>query len=339
MKTLFRFSFRFSAAVLTACGLWAQAVSTSQISGVIEDATGLGVPAAKVRVTQTDTGFARSVDSNPDGTYILTNLPVGPYRLEVGKQGFTTYVQSGIVLQVSSNPAINATLRVGSVTEQVLVEASAALVETHSNGVGQVISQQQIVDLPLNGRQATELIFLSGAATTAPAGDLNTNKNYPTVTISVAGGLPNGMTYVMDGGTHNDPFNNLNLPIPFPDALQEFKVETSAVPARYGQHASAAVNAVTKSGTNAMHGTAFWFNRNFLFNARNGLATSRDSLKRNQFGGTLGGPIIANKLFFFGGYQGTIVTLESADHDHERSDRGHAQRRFHYLCQFTMPTR
>ena len=108
--------------------------------------------------------------------------------------------------------------------------------------------------MPLNGRQATELIFLSGLATSAPAGDLNTNKNYPTVTISVAGGQANGITYIMDGGTHNDPFNNLNLPTPFPDALQEFKVETSSLPARYGHHAASAVNLVTKSGTNTFRG-------------------------------------------------------------------------------------
>ena len=123
----------------------------------------------------------------------------------------------------------------------------------------------------------------------------------------MAGGLPNGMTYVMDGATHNDPFNNLNLPIPFPDALQEFKVETSAVPARYGQHAAAAVNAVTKSGTNQLHGSAFEFVRNYIFNARNFFAPTRDSLKRNQFGGVIGGRIIPNKMFFLAGYQGTIV--------------------------------
>ena len=265
------------------------------------------MPAAEVKVTQTDTGLVRATQTGADGSYVLPNLPVGPYKLEVSKEGFAAFVQSGIVLQVSSNPTINATLKVGAVSEQVQVEASAAMVETHSNGVGQVIDQQRIVELPLNGRQATELIFLSGAATPAPAGDLNTNKNYPTVTIAVAGGLPNGMTYVMDGGTHNDPFNNLNLPIPFPDALQEFKVETSSVPARYGQHASAAVNAVTKTGSNSLHGSLFEFVRNYMFNARNFFATSRDSLKRNQFGGVIGGRIIPNKMFFFAGYQGTIV--------------------------------
>ena len=126
------------------------------------------------------------------------------------------------------------------------------------------------------------MIFLSGLSTAAPAADLNTNKNYPTVTISVAGGLANGMTYVMDGGTHNDPFNNLNLPMPFPDALQEFKAETSALPARYGHHAASAVNIVTKSGTNKFHGDLFEFVRNYKFNARNFFASQRDSLKRNH---------------------------------------------------------
>ena len=141
-------------------------------------------------------------------------------------------------------------MQIGAVSEQLTVTANASMVETRSTGIGQVIDNQRVVELPLNGRQATELIFLSGLATSAPAADLNTNKNYPTVTISVAGGQANGMTYIMDGGTHNDPFNNLNLPTPFPDALQEFKVETSALPARYGHHASSAVNLVTKSGTN-----------------------------------------------------------------------------------------
>jgi hypothetical protein len=178
------------------------------------------------------------------------------------------------------------------------------MVETRSTGVGQVIDNERVMEIPLNGRQATELIFLSGLATSAPAGDLNTNKNYPTVTISVAGGQANGMTYIMDGGTHNDPFNNLNLPTPFPDAIQEFKVETSSLPARYGHHAASAVNLVTKSGTNSFRGNAFEFVRNYHFNARNFFAPERDSLRRHQFGGTLGGPVIKDKVFFFAGYQG-----------------------------------
>jgi len=285
---------------------WAQAVAGSQVSGVVKDSSGGVLPGVEVTITKTDTGTVRTVFTGDDGAYVFPNLPVGPYKLKVVLQGFNTYVQEGIVLQVNTNPTIDVGLTVGSVGEQVTVTANTTTVETRSTGVGQVIDNQQVTEIPLNGRQATELIFLSGLATAAPAGDLNTNKNFPTVTISVAGGQANGITYIMDGGTHNDPFNNLNLPTPFPDALQEFKVETSSLPARYGHHAASAVNLVTKSGTNALHGNAFDFVRNYHFNARNFFAPARDSLRRNQFGGTVGGPIIKDKLFFFDGYQGRI---------------------------------
>jgi len=281
---------------------WAQTVSVSQISGTVKDPSGAILPGVEIKVVQTDTGVNRATVTDETGSYTLPNLAVGPYRFEASLPGFSTYVQTGIVLRVNSNPVINVVLQIGQVSQTLEVQADVAMVETHSTGVGQVIDQQRVVELPLNGRVATELIFLSGAATAAPAGDLNTNKNYPTVTISVAGGLATGMTYLMDGGTHNDPFNNLNLPMPFPDALQEFKAETSALPARYGHHAASAVNIVTKSGTNKFHGDLFEFVRNYKFNARNFFATERDSLKRNQFGGTLGGPIKTHKLFFFGGY-------------------------------------
>src|SRR4029077_12421044 len=119
--------------------------------------------------------------------------------------------------------------------------------------------------------------------------------------------MNNGLTFLLDGGTHNDPFNGLGLPLPFPDALQEFKVETSAVSAQYGQHSAGAINAVTKSGTYEFHGDLFEFVRNGSLNARNAFALQRDSLKRNQFGGVIGGPVIKNKLFFFGGEQTTLV--------------------------------
>src|SRR5262245_17618944 len=261
----------------------AQAIAGSQLSGVVRDSSNAAIPGAEVTVTKTDTGMTRTVFTSTDGAYAFPNLPVGPYQLKVVLQGFNTYVRDGIVLQVGSNPELNVTLTVGNLSEQITVTANASLVETRNTGVGQVIDNQRVMEMPLNGRQATELIFLSGLATSAPAGDLNTNKNFPTVTISVAGGQANGITYIMDGGTHNDPFNNLNLPTPFPDALQEFKVETSALPARYGHHAASAVNVVTKSGTNEFHGNLFEFVRNFRFNEKNALATVKDSLTRNQF--------------------------------------------------------
>src|SRR5262249_39181366 len=174
-------------------------------------------------------------------------------------------------------------------------------------GVGRVIDNQRVLELPLNGRQATELIFLSGMATPGTGATSTTTRNYPTIQVAVAGGLATGVAYNLDGANINDPYNGLNLPIPFPDGLQEFKVETSGLPAQYGTYSSAAVNAVTKSGTNSFHGDAFEFVRNQVFNARSASAPVRDPLKRNQFGGTIGGPIMQNKLFFFAGFQATTV--------------------------------
>jgi hypothetical protein len=296
----------FLCSSVTSTVAWAQ--STAQVNGTVRDSSGLAVPGAEVKATQTATGAVRTANTGADGAYVLTNLPIGPYMVEFRKDGFSKYVQSGILLQVDSNPTIDAALKVGAVTEQILVQADAALVETHSTGVGQVVDSQRVVEMPLNGRNATELIFLAGMATTATgSGSINSVRNYPTVLIAVAGGLAGGTTYLLDGANHNDAHNNLNLPLPFPDALQEFKVETSALPAQYGIHSAATVNAVTKSGTNEFHGDLFEFLRNGDFNARDFFATARDTLKRNQFGGTVGGPIKKDKLFFFAGYQGTIL--------------------------------
>src|SRR4030095_10380571 len=165
----------------------AQAVAGSQLSGVVRDASSAPIPGAEVTVTKTDTGMVRTVFTSVDGIYAFPNLPVGPYQLKGVLQGFNTYLRDGIVLQVGSNPELNVTLSVGNIAEQITVTANTSLVETKNTGVGQVIDNQRVMELPLNGRQATEVIFLAGRATSAPAGDLNTNKNFPTVTISVAG--------------------------------------------------------------------------------------------------------------------------------------------------------
>ena len=286
---------------------WTQG-ATAQISGTVKDQSGAVLPGAEITATQTQTGATRMTLSNESGSYALPNLPVGPYKLEVMLPGFRTFVQSGIVLQVNSSPEINAVLNVGQVSETVEVQANAAMVETRSTGIGQVIENARILELPLVGRQVTDLIPLSGAALPLTTTDTTYRGVYPnTTSFSIAGGLLGGNTYTLDGGFHNDVYANYGLPLPFPDALQEFKVETSSLPAQYGFHSGGAVNAVTKSGTNDWHGSAFEFVRNYKFNARNFFAPSRDSLKRNQFGGTFGGPIEKNKLFVFGGYQGTIT--------------------------------
>jgi carboxypeptidase family protein len=300
------------------CGLaWGQA--TAQISGTVSDQTGAVLPGAEILATQTDTGVARMTISNETGSYVLPNLPLGPYRVEVALPGFRTFIQTGVVLQVNSSPVINARLEVGQVSEQVEVQANAAAVETRSVGVGQVIENQRILELPLNGRNVTDLITLGGAAVqVATATQRGFSPALPL--ISVAGGMGYGVAYQLDGAIHNNPYDGTSMPFPFPDSLQEFKTETSGLTAQNGRHSGASVNAVTKSGTNDIHGDLFEFVRNDLFNATSYFAAVgpdgkkvRSSLKRNQFGGTAGGPIMKNKLFFFGGYQGTTVRRDPAD--------------------------
>ena len=296
--------------LVLACGaVVAQSGSTGQINGTVTDQTGAILPGVEVKATQTATGLTRNVITDETGYYTLPNLPIGPYVLEVALQGFRTHVQTGIVLSVNSNPVINVTLELGAVGDQIDVLADATMVETRRTGIGQVMDSQRVLELPLNGRQVTELIFLAGMTNPQTSSNQNLEtggaRNYPTVVFSIGGGLPTGTNYVLDGGTHNDPFNNLNLPLPFPDALAEFKVESSGLSAQNGHHSGGQVNLVTKSGTNQFHGDLFEFVRNGVLNARNASALSRDELKRNQFGGVIGGPVVRNKTFFFGGYQGT----------------------------------
>src|SRR5260370_2879781 len=187
-------SFWFRALLLLAAPcLFGQATSVVQISGVITDSNGGVIPNARIKARQTDTGLERSTVSEPDGSYTLSNLPVGPYRLEAAVDGFRTYVQTGIVLQVNTNPVINVTLQVGSLSQEVEVSANATMVETQTNGVSQVIDQRRAVELPLNGRQATQLILIFGAAVATASSDIARHKKYPTSpTIAVARGHANG---------------------------------------------------------------------------------------------------------------------------------------------------
>src|SRR5258706_2471201 len=294
--------------LLTSTSAWAQA--TAQLNGRVTDESGAVLPGVTVAATQTGTTFMRSVVTDATGNYVITNLPTGPYRLEIALQGFRTYVQTGIVLQVGASPTINAALGVGNLEQTVSVEAAAPLVDVRSAGISEVVDRERIVELPLQGRQVTDLIVLAGAA--VETGRPNNRSFQGGVSISVAGGLQFGVAYSLDGAVHNDPQNSGGLPLPFPDALQEFRVATSGLSAESGMHSGASVNAVTKSGTNRYSGNLFEFVRDKRFNATSPFAPigpdgkrRDDGLKRNQFGGTLGGPIVHDKLFFFAGYQGT----------------------------------
>src|SRR3954454_2523793 len=255
MKRVFFLLTTVVIAALCCVNSWAQA--TAQISGAVHDQSGAVLPGVEVTVTQIDTGISRTAITNETGSYILSNLPIGPYKLEAALPGFRTFVQTGIVLQVNGSPAINPVLEVGQVTEQVEVSANAALVETRNAGVGQVVENARILELPLNGRAVVELVALAGAA--APAATVNgTNRDpFARGSVSVAGGLSSGLNFTLDGANHNNPQDNSYMSVPFPDALQEFKVETSASGAQNGQKSAGAVTLVTKSGTNDLHGNLF----------------------------------------------------------------------------------
>src|SRR5215467_11334100 len=292
--------------------LFAQA--TAQINGTARDQSGAVLPGVEIKATQTETGVTRDTVTNETGSFVLPNLAIGPYRLEAALPGFRTFLQTGIVLEVNSNPTINVTMEVGQVSEQVEVQADAAIVETRNVGVGKVMENARVMDLPLNGRNMIDLLALAPAATPAPIVDGTGGRDpFSKGNVSVAGGLNTGINYTLDGAYHNNPYDNGYMSMPFPDALQEFKVETGATGVQTGVKSSGSVSLVTKSGTNELHGDLFEFVRNGKFNARNAFATKRDSIKRNQFGGTIGGPIKENKLFFFAGYQGTTTRQDPSD--------------------------
>ncbi|MGH9325608.1 MAG: carboxypeptidase regulatory-like domain-containing protein [Terriglobia bacterium] len=293
--------------------------TTASLGGTVVDASGAVIPESKVTAKSTGTGLTRSTASRADGSFLFPALPVGTYTLTVEKAGFSTYVQQGITLTVNEAASQRVVLKVGTVSQQVTVSANASMLNTHTATTGQLINQQEVVDLPLNGRTPESLLFL--APGTANTTNLYCVYNcqggvYPSEQeAQINGAGPGNVNYEMDGAGHTDTYMNINLPFPNPDAVQEFSLQNGNMSAVYG-NAADVVNIVTKSGTNQFHGDAFEFVRNGDLNARNFFAPVEDTLKRNQFGGTIGGPIKKDKLFFFGTYQGTRVVSAAAGEVH-----------------------
>src|SRR2546430_4456570 len=213
----------------------ARAQGTAQLDGTVRDESGGVLPGVTVTMTQTDTGVMRSAVTEANGSYVLPNLPLGPYKLEVTLQGFRTHVQNGIVLQVGGMPTINVILAVGNLQETVSVEGAAPLVDVRTSGIREVVEKAKIVELPLQGRNVTDLIMLAGSAVNTGKVLANLNRN-DGVAIAIAGGLRTGVAYTLDGALNSDFYDNTNLPFPFPDALQEFSVTTSGQAAQNGLH-------------------------------------------------------------------------------------------------------
>lgn len=287
----------------------------SSIVGTVTDPSGGVIPEATVKATNEGTSLSRAVTTNAQGYFVVTSLPPALYDVEVEAPGFVKYLQKGIRLLADQAATVNIALNVQQQNQAVTVEATPPSVNTTTSTLSQVVEERRITDLPLNGRNAATLALLVPGTIQAPSGssDQGVYKTFPSaVTISANGSRANQTAFRMDGANNNDTYTNVNQPFPFPDALQEFSVQTSNYSAKYGGNAGAVVNVITKSGSNELHGDAFEFVRNAVFNARNSFASRRDQLKRNQFGGTFGGPVVfphlyngRNKTFFFFGYQGT----------------------------------
>ncbi len=276
------------------------AQGTVTIFGTVTDASGAVVPGATITVSNTLTGLTRQAATNESGSYVVSQLPVGVYKVTAESQGFKAAVQEDIRVRVDENRRIDFALEVGAITESITVEAAVTQVETREGAIKEVVDAERIVELPLNGRNAIELQYLvAGVGRRAAAGQAQNPS------VSINGSRTNSNNYTLDGGDNHDPYFNTPAAFPSPDALQEFSIQTNSYSADKGRNAGAIMNAITKSGTNDFHGTAFEFLRNEKLNARNFFANDVPPFKRNQFGGTLGGRIIRDTLFFFGSYQGT----------------------------------
>jgi outer membrane receptor protein involved in Fe transport len=286
-------------------GAFAQGTGT--IHGAVTDQSAASVLNAKVTAVLGERGATRTVSTDAQGSYVFPELPVGAYTVRVEVSGFKTFVQSGVELTANANARVDARLEVGDATQSVSVTAEASLVDSRSSTVGTLIDQHTVVDLPINGRNVIALAgLLPGVANVSAPQTFTGDRSGPT--ISVSGSRQNENLYLFDGADFNAVFRNTGLNYPPPDALQEVKVLTNSFSAEYGRNAGAIFNVVTKSGANQIHGSTWEFLRNQDLNARTFFAPStKPQLIQNQFGAAAGGPIIRNKLFLFGSYEGLRI--------------------------------
>lgn len=281
----------------------------ASVLGTVTDEKGGALPNAKVIARNIDTGIRRETMTGENGNYRLSELPIGRYEVEVQSQGFGSRVRSGLELTVGSESIVNFSLSVGDVQDRVIIEAGSALVETSNSTLGYLVNRKQIEELPLNGRDVLQLATLQNGVLSTSGITGNQDEVGPgTTRLSVNGGRIDFNAYFLDGTETSDAFGHspggLGGGFLGVDALQEFAVLTSNYAAEFGKGGGAIINAITKSGTNEIHGTAFEFLRNSALDARNFFNADRLPFRRNQFGGSLGGPIVKNRTFIFGNYEG-----------------------------------
>ncbi len=294
----------FVVLVLAGLNVAAQQI-TGSIRGIVADPTGASVQGASVSAKQTETGLIRTAITDRSGDYVLLELPVGHYRLQVEAMGFHTYIQQGIILNVNATATISVRLAVGAETQQVKVQADAQLIQGTVTSLGKTVSEREVLDLPLDGRNFTQLGLLQpGVVPLTPGlaeagGSLRAGQAY-----AVNGQRPESNNFLIDGANNFNGVDGGFVLKPPVDAITEFRILTHNANAEFGNSLGSTTNVITRSGTNRYHGALWEFLRNDVFDATNYFAKNTEPLKQNQFGGTFGGPIRRDKTFFFGFYEG-----------------------------------
>ena len=296
--------------ILAGLGSLSAQTTTGSIVGTVTDPSGAVIGAASITITNMDTNISVKATTDQAGNYVVTTLPIGRYSVTVEAAGFKKSVRSDITLNVQDRIRVDAALEVGAVTDTVEVQAAAPLLQTDTSYLGQVVDSQRIVDLPLNGRFFTRLAVLTaGTLPTAPGA-----RDERTGGFSSNGVRPYQNNYMLDGVDNNSLSEDLTNESSFvygpsPDAISEFRVQTNSMSAEFGRSGGAVMNVTIKSGTNQLHGSVFEFLRNSSLDAKNFFDSPGPipEFRQNQFGAAAGGPIIKNRTFIFGDYQGTRI--------------------------------
>src|ERR1700674_240570 len=315
LLALKRFGFWPAALIVTLCLIFAAGSSaqlpTAKVVGTVKDSSGASVPNATVKVTNVDTSISRTLTTNADGSYNALELPTGNYQVEVTAPGFKSEIHEGILLQVADAPVINFTLEVGATQQLVTVSSEIPMVDTQDATLGGVVSQQNVQNLPLNGRNYVDLSLLQAGVTQ----DRNSSGNGGT-SYSVNGAPPRSNNFTLDGAVTTTPEGrnpgNAGSTLGG-DGVKEYKMITSDFAAAYGFSMGSQVVGVSKSGTNQWHGDAFEYIRNSKLDANNFFLNAAHKanplLQKNQYGGAFGGPIKKDKTFFFAAYEGLKLNL------------------------------
>jgi len=285
-------------------------LTSATIMGQVTDASKSALPGASVVAMDAATGAMFKATANGDGTYVLTGLSPAIYRLTFSMTGFQTSTQENLMVRVGERATVDVILQVGSMTESVTVQAAAAGVDLQSPTVSTVIDTKMTQELPLNGRNVLQLAQLAPDAGPTSAGPYSQGASRPDLTnsyVGISGGRGDSTAFYLDGALNEDVLTQIANVFPNPDAIQEFSLDTSTFSAKFAGLGGGVMNVVTRGGGNRFHGTVFEFLRNSALNGRNYFASSQDGLKRNQFGGTIGGPIRRDKIFAFFSYQRTTV--------------------------------